>query len=65
MVYITELENSGKQFELEVFDLSGKKILSNKIIYQLNLREFGAGVYTIQLKPNNQPFQNYKVVITD
>ncbi len=65
IVNISELENSGKQFELEVFDMMGKKILNNKTIYQINLKEFGSGIYTVQIKQSNNKADVFKIIITD
>ncbi|HOS48599.1 MAG TPA: T9SS type A sorting domain-containing protein, partial [Bacteroidia bacterium] len=65
IVNITELENSGNQFELDVFEMSGRKILNNKTIYQINLEEFGPGIYTLQIKQSNNKSDIFKVVITD
>jgi len=65
IVHINELENSGKQFELNVYDALGRNVLYNKTMYEINLREFGSGLYTIQIKQGSQTSDTFKVIINE
>lgn len=65
IVHINELENSGKQFELNVYDALGRNVLSNKTMYEINLREFGPGFYTIQIKQGTGTSDTFKVIINE
>jgi len=65
IVHINELENSGKQFELNVYDALGRNVLNNKTMYEINLREFGSGFYTIQIKQGSKTSDTFKVIINE
>lgn len=65
IVHISDLENSGQQFELNIFDATGRLLLTNKTLYQVDLSEYGKGVFTIQIKQENVAPVNYKVLVIE
>ena len=65
LVYIQDEKFSGKRFEIFVYDVNGKLVLKNKTIYQLNLRDFGSGIYQVMIVPENAPAISRKIVITE
>ena len=66
IVNILESTKNGEHFEILVYDVSGKLLVKNKTLYQLNLSEFGKGTYSIVIIPeHSNQSKNFKVVITD
>jgi hypothetical protein len=65
IVFIQDAEKNGERFEVLVYDTNGKLILKNKTLYQLNLREFGSGIYQVTIIPEHSPVVGRKIVITE
>jgi len=55
---------SGKRFDIYVHDALGRLLVQNKTIYQLDLSEFGNGVYYITILPENAKTIKTKVVVS-
>ena len=64
LINISDVSMSGKRFEIYVYDVNGRLLVQNKTIYQLNLSEFGNGIYTIVIKPENAEVIRHKVIIS-
>jgi hypothetical protein len=62
IINISDESLSGKHFEVFVYDATGKLIIQNRTLYQLNLTEFGKGVYMVRIKPENEEGQSFKVI---
>ena len=66
IININETKKSGKHFEVMVYDVTGKLLVKNRTIYQLNLSEFGKGLYSVVILPeNSKEIKNFKIVITE
>lgn len=66
---ITWKENVTEQAHLAVYDLSGKVVFQENIdrvtsedVYQLNVSQWNAGMYVIQLRTVNK-FYSQKIVV--
>jgi hypothetical protein len=55
---------SGKRFDIYVHDALGRLLVQNKTIYQLDLSEFGNGIYYITIVPENAKTIKTKVVVS-
>lgn len=55
---------SGKRFDIYVHDALGRLLVQNKTIYQLDLSEFGNGIYYITIVPENAKTIRTKVVVS-
>ncbi len=63
IVNILDTYLSGKRFEIFVYDAVGRLLVQNKTIYQLDLSEFGNGVYYITIVPEKSKTINSKIII--
>ena len=64
IINIEDTYLTGKRFELFVYDAVGRLIIQNKNIYQLNLAEFGNGIYYITIQPENAKIINTKIILS-
>lgn len=64
IISIQDKNLTAKRFELYVYDAVGKLLIQNKTIYQLDLSEFGNGIYYLTIKPENSNAINTKVIIS-
>jgi len=64
IVNIQDTYLTGKRFELIVTDAMGRIIVQNKNIYQLDLSEFGNGIYYIIINPENAKSINSKIILS-
>lgn len=64
IVNIEDTYLTGKRFKLFVYDAVGRLIIQNKNIYQLNLAEFGNGIYYITIQPENAKIINTKIILS-
>ncbi|MFN6039450.1 MAG: aryl-sulfate sulfotransferase [Bacteroidota bacterium] len=66
IINIREPKSSGKHFEIFIYDAQGRLLVKNKTLYQLNLSEFGKGIYSIVIVPENSNNQKiFKAIITE
>lgn len=63
IVNISDVDLTGKRFDVFVYDAVGRLLVQNKTIYQLDLSEFGNGVYYISITPENSKTINSKIII--
>lgn len=64
LVNISEPAQAGTRFDLFVYDAQGRLLVQNKTLYQLDLTEFGNGIYYIVVKPENNDPVTTKIVLT-
>lgn len=64
IVNIQDTFSTGKRFDIFVYDALGKLILQNKTLYQLDLSEYGNGMYTIAIQPENAKPIHTRVIIS-
>ncbi|MFN8164682.1 MAG: aryl-sulfate sulfotransferase [Bacteroidia bacterium] len=63
IVNISEEKLSGKHFEVKVYDSTGRLLVSNRTLYQLDLAEFGSGLYHIVILPENEIAKDFIVAV--
>ncbi len=63
IINISDVDLTGKRFDVFVSDALGRILVQNKTIYQLDLSEFGNGVYYISITPENAKTINSKIII--
>ena len=63
IININDASLSGKHFEIFVYDAMGKLILQNRTMYQLNLAEFGSGVYLVKIRLVDGGERGFRVTI--
>ncbi len=64
IVNIQDTFSTGKRFDVFVFDALGRLVLQNKTLYQLDLSEYGNGIYTISIQPENAKPIHTRVIIS-
>ncbi|MCB0397478.1 MAG: aryl-sulfate sulfotransferase [Flavobacteriales bacterium] len=64
LVHIKDTRLSGKRFDLYVMDATGRKVLQNKNLYQVDLSEYENGVYTIFIQPEGAQPVYERIVLT-
>ncbi|MCK6648377.1 MAG: aryl-sulfate sulfotransferase [Bacteroidia bacterium] len=64
IVNIQDTFSTGKRFDIFVYDALGKLVLQNKTVYQLDLSEYGNGMYTIAIQPENAKPIHTRVIIS-
>ncbi|MBL7888219.1 MAG: aryl-sulfate sulfotransferase [Bacteroidia bacterium] len=64
IVNIQDTFSTGKRFDIFVYDALGKIVLQNKTLYQLDLSEYGNGMYTIAIQPENAKPIHTRVIIS-
>lgn len=64
IVYIKDVNNSGRNFEVFVLSAIGKVVLHNKTLYQFDLSEYGNGVYTVVIRSEDGNTKQTKIVVT-
>ncbi|MFM9051300.1 MAG: T9SS type A sorting domain-containing protein, partial [Bacteroidota bacterium] len=65
VVNIKDGSRFGYNFEVEVFDFSGRCVLRNRNIYSIDLREYGPGSYAVRILPVGGMDVTFKICVAD